>query len=84
MGLGSWPVVSLADARKARDRWASILAAGRDPITEREARESDEIAARDRTDPTFADMVDIVFEARRRSCAGMAIAAADAARSIPM
>ena len=32
MGLGAYPAISLADARKIRDRWASELAAGRDPI----------------------------------------------------
>lgn len=32
MGLGSWPVVTLAEARKQRDRWATVLASGEDPI----------------------------------------------------
>lgn len=35
MGLGSFPAVSLAEARKARDKWAGALANGKDPITER-------------------------------------------------
>lgn len=65
MGLGAWPALSLAEARDARKEWAAILARGDDPIDERERRRADEIASRDREDPTFADMVDIVFEARR-------------------
>ena len=38
MGLGSYPSVSLSNARKERDRWKSILAQGNDPITERKAQ----------------------------------------------
>lgn len=70
MGLGSWPAVSLAEARKARDTWAAELAAGRDPIDVRNARRAFEIAARDRADPTFAELMTIVFEARRDTLRG--------------
>ena len=70
MGLGSWPTLSLSDARKARDEWALVLARGDDPIAERERRRADEIAERDKDDPTFADMVDVVFEARKDSLRG--------------
>ena len=35
MGLGSYPDVGLADARKARDKWAAVLSGGLDPIIER-------------------------------------------------
>ena len=65
MGLGSWPTITLAEARKARDGWALELASGRDPIVMREERRAAEIAERDRSDPTFAELVQIVFEARR-------------------
>ena len=48
MGLGAWPVVSLADARALRDRWARVLAAGDDPISIRDAETAEAIAERDR------------------------------------
>ncbi|MGR3481681.1 tyrosine-type recombinase/integrase [Salipiger marinus] len=70
MGLGAWPDLSLAEARRARDTWAGILAGGKDPIQEREAERAAEIAARDRHDPTFAEMVDIVFEAKKDGLRG--------------
>jgi integrase len=35
MGLGGWPKVSLAQARKLRDRYRELLMAGKDPILER-------------------------------------------------
>ena len=31
MGLGTWPTVSLSDARRERDRWALTLSQGKDP-----------------------------------------------------
>lgn len=70
MGLGSWPTLSLADARQARDQWASVLASGRDPISIREADAAEAIAQRDRKDPTFSELTDIVFEARRDTLRG--------------
>ncbi|NVK62037.1 MAG: integrase arm-type DNA-binding domain-containing protein [Rhodobacteraceae bacterium] len=70
MGLGAWPELSLADARKARDAWASVLAGGEDPIQVREAERAAEIAERDKHDPTFAEMVDIVFEAKKDGLRG--------------
>lgn len=70
MGLGSWPEVSLSEARKARDGWAAELAAGRDPLDLRNAARAKEVAERDRSDPTFSEMVDVVFEARRAGLRG--------------
>lgn len=70
MGLGSFPIVSLADARKARNGWASILASGRDPIQERERTKQDEKAAREKIDPTFEQMTRTVFEARKSTLRG--------------
>lgn len=70
MGLGSWPTLSLSDARKIRDVWAQVLARGDDPIDERDRQRADEIAARDHEDPTFEDMVDVVFKARRATLRG--------------
>ncbi|MGR3376077.1 tyrosine-type recombinase/integrase [Salipiger abyssi] len=70
MGLGAWPELSLAEARKARDAWSSVLARGEDPIQVREAERAAEIAERDKHDPTFAEMVDIVFEAKKDGLRG--------------
>lgn len=70
MGLGSWPLVSLAEARDMRDHWARVLAAGNDPITARDTETADAIAQRDRQDPTFAELVDLVFEARKATLRG--------------
>ena len=36
MGLGGFPSVGLADARKLSERWRAMAAVGRDPIKERE------------------------------------------------
>src|SRR5271156_1736501 len=38
MGLGTFPAVSLAEAREQRDQWRRELAKGLDPISERRAR----------------------------------------------
>lgn len=62
MGLGTLDEVSLADARKARDRWAMVLSEGRDPIAERE-RQREELAQEHRKlDPTFEEWTHQVFE----------------------
>lgn len=70
MGLGAWPAVSLAAARSARDAWAAELSAGRDPIDVRRKQQEAAVAARDRLDPTFSEMVDLVFDARRATLRG--------------
>lgn len=70
MGIGPWPGLSLAQARATRDKWAAMLVEGKDPISEREAQRAAQTQDRDRDDPTFADMVQTVFEARRASLRG--------------
>lgn len=70
MGLGGWPDLPLAEARRQRDHWAAILAAGGDPIAAREAERAAERVKQDRDDPTFAEMVQIVFEAKRAGLRG--------------
>ena len=65
MGLGSYPEVSLAEARKSRDLWASLIASGRDPISTRERQLEAERAELDRRDPTFAEVAEVVFEAKK-------------------
>lgn len=70
MGLGSWPTISLAQARSERDKWATVLAGGLDPINERNARREKEKREREKSDPTFAEMAEVVFEARKASLRG--------------
>lgn len=70
MGLGSFPAVSLADARKERDRWRYELQQGRDPIDTRRAAQEAEAADRDREDPTFRELVLMVFEAKKARLRG--------------
>jgi len=70
MGLGPLDAVSLSDARKARDTWASVLATGKDPIAERERQREAERAARDKEAPTFAEVADIVFESHKGKLRG--------------
>lgn len=70
MGLGSWPIVTLADARKARDKWAAVLAAGNDPIDTRKAEREGTQASHEPRDPTFAELVDVVFESKKASLRG--------------
>lgn len=65
MGLGPWPELSLAEARKARDRWAAVLASGLDPIVERERQREEERRAAAKAEPTLADAVEQVYEAIR-------------------
>lgn len=65
MGLGPWPDLTIAAARTNRDKWAGVLAGGRDPIEAREAELAAQVEHRDRDNPTFADAVQIVFEARK-------------------
>lgn len=70
MGLGSWLVVTLAEARRQRDRWSLVLSSGKDPIDVREAEIENQKAEADRHDPTFSDLVDLVFEARKATLRG--------------
>ena len=65
MGLGSWPAVGLAEARRERDRWAAEIRAGHDPIALRQAQKIEAKVEADRIDPTFAEMAVIAFEARK-------------------
>ena len=74
MGLGSLTDVSLAAARKSRDRWAAILASGLDPLDDKRRIEADTDAARNRRDPRFKDLAQTVFEAKRATLRGEGIA----------
>jgi len=66
MGLGGFPALSMAEARKRAERWRTVAAAGRDPVKEREAEER---AAR-REDISLAVMTADAFEARKAELKG--------------
>jgi integrase len=66
MGLGGFPSLGLAEARKVAQRWREVAAAGRDPIKEREAEER---AAR-REDISLAVLTADAFEARKAELKG--------------
>ena len=70
MGLGGWPAVGLADARKERDRWAQVLARGSDPITERKAEKAAALAEIERRDPTLESLARDVLAARAATLKG--------------
>ena len=70
MGLGPYPAVTLAGARKARDRWAAVLESGVDPIRERQRLLEAERQEIDRKEPTFAEVASLVFEARKTTLRG--------------
>jgi len=66
MGLGGFPALGLADARKVAERWRNVASAGRDPVKEREAEER---AAR-REDISLAVMTADAFESRKAELKG--------------
>jgi len=70
MGLGSFPSVSLAAARKSRDAWEQVLKSGDDPIVARDRQREEQRAEASRSDPTFAEAAEITFEAKRQSLRG--------------
>lgn len=70
MGLGTYPAVSLADARRERDRWAAALTQGKDPISERKAAL---LAAREvieRDDPPLDELAEIVLDSIKAKLRG--------------
>jgi len=66
MGLGGFPALGLADARKAAERWRNLAAAGRDPVKEREA----ETRAARREDISLAVLTADAFESRKAELKG--------------
>ncbi len=70
MGLGTWPAVGLAEARKERDKWAAAIRAGQDPISQREAALVDAKAQLDKLDPTFQEMALMTLEAKKAGLRG--------------
>ncbi len=61
MGLGSYPIVSLSSARQARDKLATQVADGVDPIYQRQKEAN---AARTRL-ITLSEVAEAAFEARK-------------------
>ena len=70
MGLGSYPTVGLADARKARDKWALVLAGGKDPISERRREIEAEKAAMAKVDPTLEEVAAMAFDGLKATLKG--------------
>ncbi len=70
MGLGGLPHITLSIARQERDKWATMRAMGKDPIEERNRERADSDEARSRTDPTFAEMANTAFEAKKAGLRG--------------
>jgi integrase len=66
MGLGGYPALGLANARKLSERWRNVASAGRDPVKEREAEER---AAR-RKDITLSILTADAFESRKAELKG--------------
>lgn len=59
MGLGGFPSVSLADARRARDEAERLVREGRDPIASRE-----QVRQERASKPTFGEAADELIEAK--------------------
>ena len=70
MGLGSYPDVSLKEARESAHHWRSVVREGKDPIKERERLRKE--AARERY--TLEVVADQAFEARKAELKGDGIA----------
>lgn len=70
MGLGAWPEVSLAEARRERDRWAAVLRGGKDPISERRRALEETRRQLDQADPTLAEATTTAFDARKSTLRG--------------
>ena len=66
MGLGGFPSLSLAEARKVAERWRNVAAAARDPVKEREAEQR----ATRREDISLAVLTADAFEARKAELKG--------------
>lgn len=66
MGLGGFPTLSLAEARKLGEHWRKVAATGRDPVKEREA----EARAARREDISLLHITADAFEARKAELKG--------------
>lgn len=73
MGLGSYPEIGLADARRERDKWAEVLRQGKDPILEREKQKQEAIKELNKHDPSFQDLAKMVFETKKAGLKGKGV-----------
>ncbi len=62
MGLGSYPAISLSQARQIRDKWRNVINEGNDPVDVRKTEQEAIKAERDKLDPTFQEMTETVLE----------------------
>ncbi|MDC0657408.1 integrase arm-type DNA-binding domain-containing protein [Leisingera sp. SS27] len=65
MGLGTYPVVSLAGARISRDHWEEVKLADRDPIEVRNQERAKLLEDRSAYDPTLEEAVTACLEHRK-------------------
>lgn len=70
MGLGGYPSLGLAEARKLAETWRNLAAVGKDPIKERSA----EARAARREDISLAIITTDAFEARKAELKGDGVA----------
>jgi len=68
MGLGAYPDVTLAQARKAAEKYREVLKSGRDPIEHRDAEEAAKNATVEAV-PTFTQAAAAFIRAHRRGWA---------------
>ncbi len=61
MGLGSYPEVSLKEARESAERWRAVVREGKDPIKERQRLHREAAKA----DHTLAKVAEEAYEARK-------------------
>ncbi|MCK0101191.1 site-specific integrase [Pseudohalocynthiibacter sp. F2068] len=61
MGLGGYPSISVASARRERSKWADVRAAGKDPIRVRDAQQREALRGRH----TLSEVTAQTFEARK-------------------
>jgi integrase len=66
MGLGSYPALSLADARAEAERWRKVKEQGRDPIATRQAEKAKR-KANDKSVKTFRQCAEAYIDAHRDS-----------------
>ena len=67
MGLGTFPQLTLAQARDSRAKWSAVAKSGIDPIVERQKQRDAAAAAQAVLDPTFEDMVNETIETKKDS-----------------
>lgn len=70
MGLGSYPIIGLADARSQRDAWEREKNLGIDPITARDEERARKNSQKNKYDPTVAKAIDHWLENNKSELKG--------------